>query len=87
MIIINHHLIIYYYYHAYVLSNSLFLLLVIPSTRSVKFGNDLPKINNSFIAQSASVIGKVEIGSGSSVWYGAVVRGNILLYIIIYYYY
>ena len=59
----------------HILSNSYFLLLVIPSPRSVKFGNDLPKINNSFIAQSASVIGKVEIGTGSSVWYGAVIRG------------
>lgn len=45
----------------------------------MKFGNDTPKITNSFIAQSASIIGKVEIGAGSSVWYGAVVRGIVIL--------
>jgi gamma-carbonic anhydrase len=34
-------------------------------------------LNNAFVASSASVIGKVRIGKGSSVWYGAVVRGDV----------
>jgi carbonic anhydrase/acetyltransferase-like protein (isoleucine patch superfamily) len=29
-----------------------------------------------FIAETATVIGQVEIGTGSSIWYGAVVRGD-----------
>jgi carbonic anhydrase/acetyltransferase-like protein (isoleucine patch superfamily) len=29
-----------------------------------------------FVAETAVVIGDVEIGSGSSVWYGAVIRGD-----------
>lgn len=32
---------------------------------------------DTFIADTASVIGDVNIGKGSSVWYGAVVRGDI----------
>eukprot|EP01111_Echinosteliopsis_oligospora_P018318 TRINITY_DN831_c0_g1_i1.p1 TRINITY_DN831_c0_g1~~TRINITY_DN831_c0_g1_i1.p1 ORF type:complete len:253 (+),score=88.40 TRINITY_DN831_c0_g1_i1:81-839(+) len=30
-----------------------------------------------FLAPNASVIGKVEVGEGSSVWYGAVLRGDV----------
>ncbi len=30
-----------------------------------------------FIAPNATVIGKVEVGEGASVWYGAVVRGDV----------
>ena len=30
-----------------------------------------------FIAPSATVVGQVKIGTGSSVWYGAVVRGDV----------
>lgn len=33
-------------------------------------------INAEFIAENASVIGDVEISSGSSVWFGAVLRGD-----------
>jgi carbonic anhydrase/acetyltransferase-like protein (isoleucine patch superfamily) len=37
-----------------------------------------PKLGkNVFIAKSATVIGDVTIGTGSSVWYGAVLRGDI----------
>lgn len=37
-----------------------------------------PKIGrNVFIAPTAVVIGAVEIGDGASVWYGAVLRGDI----------
>jgi gamma-carbonic anhydrase len=32
---------------------------------------------NVFLAPSASVIGNVELGSSSSVWYGAVLRGDV----------
>lgn len=36
-----------------------------------------PKINNNtFIADTAAVVGDVEIGEGSSVWYSAVLRGD-----------
>ncbi len=30
-----------------------------------------------FVAQSAVVIGRVEVGAGASIWYGAVVRGDV----------
>lgn len=37
-----------------------------------------PKIgNNVFLAANATVVGDVEIGDGSSVWFGAVVRGDV----------
>ena len=49
-----------------------------PSTRAVKFGKNIPVINGSFVSSTATVIGKVQIGSSSSVWYGAVVRGTNL---------
>lgn len=32
---------------------------------------------DTFIAQSADLIGEVAIGKGSSIWYGAVVRGDM----------
>ena len=42
------------------------------------FKNKKPKIHASaFVAPNASVIGRVEIGAGSSVWFGAVLRGDI----------
>ena len=37
--------------------------------------SDLTKA--AFVASNATVIGWVEIGSGASIWYGAVVRGDI----------
>jgi carbonic anhydrase/acetyltransferase-like protein (isoleucine patch superfamily) len=30
-----------------------------------------------FVAQNAVVIGRVEVGAGASIWYGAVVRGDV----------
>ena len=56
-----------------------FFIAVQPATRAVKFGTSKPDINGAFIAPSATVIGKVKIGSNSSVWYGAVIRGKDLL--------
>ena len=41
-------------------------------------GKDAPVIKAGvFVAPSASVIGRVQIGQSSSVWYGAVVRGDV----------
>lgn len=38
-----------------------------------------PRINKDvFVAPSAAVIGDVEIGHGSSIWYGSILRGKLL---------
>ncbi|MFZ5738901.1 MAG: gamma carbonic anhydrase family protein [Pseudomonadota bacterium] len=37
---------------------------------------DLPADGNYFVADSASVIGKVRLGNSVSVWFGAVLRGD-----------
>ncbi|KAM0010542.1 putative trimeric LpxA-like superfamily protein [Helianthus debilis subsp. tardiflorus] len=31
---------------------------------------------DAFVAPSASIIGDVKVGAGSSIWYGCVMRGN-----------
>ncbi len=37
-----------------------------------------PKIaDDVFVAENATIIGDVEIGPGSSIWYGAVLRGDV----------
>src|SRR5688572_18977728 len=42
------------------------------------FGHQSPRIHQSaYIADNAVVIGDVEIGPNSSVWFGAVVRGDV----------
>lgn len=48
-----------------------------PSSRIVNFQGKSPVIKSNFIASSASVIGRVNIGLNSSVWYGAIIRGDI----------
>jgi len=41
------------------------------------FRDVVPRVGRDvFIAESASVIGDVQLGDGSSVWFGAVVRGD-----------
>ena len=41
------------------------------------YANHEPKIDPSvFVADSAAIIGDVEIGEGSSVWFGAVIRSD-----------
>jgi len=46
----------------------------------IAFLNDQPSIHRTvFVASNASIIGRVEIGMDSSVWYNAVVRGDINL--------
>ena len=38
----------------------------------------IPKIDESaFIAQNATVIGRVSIGADSSIWYGCILRGDV----------
>jgi len=34
---------------------------------------------DAFVAPSASVIGDVQVGQGSSIWYGCVLRGMFLV--------
>ena len=42
-----------------------------------QLGSRRPRVHPSvFVAPTASVIGDVEVGEGSSVWYGAVLRGD-----------
>jgi carbonic anhydrase/acetyltransferase-like protein (isoleucine patch superfamily) len=44
----------------------------------IPFKGILPKIEaGAFIAQNAAVIGDVEIGAESSVWYGCALRGDV----------
>ena len=44
----------------------------------IPFKKTMPAVHPSvFIAYSAAVIGRVKIGQGSSVWFGAVLRGDI----------
>lgn len=44
----------------------------------ISFEGKFPKLDPSvFVAASAYVIGDVEIGAGSSVWFGAVMRGDL----------
>lgn len=44
----------------------------------IPFDGKRPRIaNDVFIAPNATIIGDVEIGDGSSIWFGAVLRGDI----------
>ncbi|MBP7101012.1 MAG: gamma carbonic anhydrase family protein, partial [Leptotrichiaceae bacterium] len=43
-----------------------------------KLGDKEPKINGKvYIAESADVIGDVELSDGVNIWFGAVLRGDI----------
>jgi carbonic anhydrase/acetyltransferase-like protein (isoleucine patch superfamily) len=49
----------------------------------IAFEKKNPKVSEkAFIAENASVIGNVEIGEHSSVWFGAVLRGDSATIII-----
>jgi carbonic anhydrase/acetyltransferase-like protein (isoleucine patch superfamily) len=38
----------------------------------------LPRVSDTaFVAQNATIIGDVEIGAGSGIWYGCVIRGDV----------
>ena len=42
------------------------------------YGDRLPEVHPSaFVAPGAYVVGKVRVGEGSSIWYGAVLRGDL----------
>jgi carbonic anhydrase/acetyltransferase-like protein (isoleucine patch superfamily) len=44
----------------------------------LRYKDDFPKIANSaWIAPSADIVGDVEIGEDSSVWFGCVIRGDV----------
>lgn len=49
---------------------------LLPSTQVVKLGKNIPQINGAFVAPSATIAGRVTVGKGSSIWYGAVLRGD-----------
>ncbi len=43
------------------------------------FRGDRPRVASSaFVAENAALIGRVEVGEEASIWYGAVLRGDIL---------
>jgi len=42
----------------------------------VKLGKDTPVVKGAFVAPCATIVGKVEVASGSSIWYGVVIRGD-----------
>eukprot|EP00543_Licmophora_paradoxa_P004970 CAMPEP_0202442574 /NCGR_PEP_ID=MMETSP1360-20130828/1987_1 /ASSEMBLY_ACC=CAM_ASM_000848 /TAXON_ID=515479 /ORGANISM="Licmophora paradoxa, Strain CCMP2313" /LENGTH=276 /DNA_ID=CAMNT_0049057975 /DNA_START=63 /DNA_END=893 /DNA_ORIENTATION=+ len=52
---------------------------LVPSTRFVAVDGVAPVVSETacFVAPSASVIGDVTLGSKSSIWYGATVRGDV----------
>ncbi len=42
-----------------------------------RIGDDAPRVAaDAWVAESATVLGRVELGAGASVWYGAVLRGD-----------
>jgi carbonic anhydrase/acetyltransferase-like protein (isoleucine patch superfamily) len=42
-----------------------------------QLGDDVPRIHpGAWVADNATVIGRVELGEGASVWYGCVLRGD-----------
>ena len=44
----------------------------------IRFAGKCPIINDdAFVAQGAQIIGDVEVGEGSSVWYNCVLRGDV----------
>lgn len=48
-----------------------------PSLRAVKLRGAAPKSSGTFVAPSATLIGKVQVGKFSSVWYGATLRADV----------
>jgi carbonic anhydrase/acetyltransferase-like protein (isoleucine patch superfamily) len=42
-----------------------------------RIGDDAPRVAaDAWVAESATVVGRVELGAGANVWYGAVLRGD-----------
>lgn len=48
-----------------------------PSVKVLNFKGKSPILNCSFVAPTASIIGDIKIGNSSSVWYGAIIRGDV----------
>jgi len=48
-----------------------------PATTIIKLGTSVPAVKGALICPSATVVGNVNIGAKSSVWYGAIVRGDV----------
>jgi carbonic anhydrase/acetyltransferase-like protein (isoleucine patch superfamily) len=47
-------------------------------TTSIPYKNIYPEIHeNTFIAPNSSIIGKVSVGEGTNIWYGAILRGDV----------
>lgn len=50
---------------------------MVPSTRSTAINGIRPSLEaTAFVAPDCAVVGDVEVGAGSSLWYGAVLRGD-----------
>jgi hypothetical protein len=62
---------------------SSFLLFLVSRHRTLmNIFDKAPNVDkDAFIAPSASVIGDVHIGRGSSIWYGCVMRGKVFDFI------
>ncbi len=44
----------------------------------IPFKDNLPQVNDSnFIAETASVIGRITLGEDANIWFGAVLRGDV----------
>ncbi|GMI29616.1 hypothetical protein TeGR_g335, partial [Tetraparma gracilis] len=50
---------------------------LVPSTRFVPHNGVAPRAPLSFVSPSSTLVGDVTLAAGSSVWYGAVVRGDV----------
>jgi len=51
---------------------------LVPSLRRRAIKNQLPALNNTdFIAPNSTIVGRVELGEHSSIWYGSVLRGDL----------
>lgn len=49
----------------------------------LKSRKQTPSVGQSvFVAPNASVVGDVKVGGGSAVWYGAVVRGTLVIIVV-----
>lgn len=48
-----------------------------PTTRAVKLGANKPASKGVFVAPNATLVGRVKIGPFSSVWYSAILRGDV----------
>jgi carbonic anhydrase/acetyltransferase-like protein (isoleucine patch superfamily) len=51
--------------------------MLVDSSVVLKFGEHYPEVDrNAFVAPMTTLIGRVVIGGGASVWYGSVLRGD-----------